>query len=329
MLPLYCVILSYRYNYPTCNTNLKPLLRNLPPKSQFAKVLVLGIAMASNIGGMASPISSPQNVIALQNMRPVPSWFEWFIISLPISILSILSIWVFLLLSFRDIKSTVISPIRASKDSFTGVQYFISGVTLCTITLWCVASQLNYIFGDMGIIAILPLVVFFGTGVLTKEDFNNFLWTIIVLAMGGIALGKAVSSSGLLLTIAQAIQDAVSGFSLFSVFLVFGALILCVASFISHTVAALIILPIVAELGEGMEDPHPRLLVMGSVLICSCAMALPTSGFPNMTAIMMENNVGSRYLTVKDFIYRGIPSSLIAYTLVATLGYVLMLAVDF
>lgn len=169
------------------------------------------------------------------------------------------------------------------KDKFSGTQWFISGVTLGTIVLWCVTHQLEPVFGDMGVVAIIPIVLFFGTGILTKEDFNNFLWTIIILAAGGLALGKAVSSSGLLHTLAGGITQGVQGMSLYTVMVVFAAMILVVASFISHTVAALIILPLVARVGEGMEEPHPNLLVMGSVLMCSAAMALPTSGFPNMS----------------------------------------------
>lgn len=49
-----------------------------------------------------------------------------------------------------------------------------------------------------------PAVAFFGFGVLSKDDFNGFLWNVVMLAMGGLALGEAVKSSGLLLTIAQA-----------------------------------------------------------------------------------------------------------------------------
>ena len=52
-------------------------------------------------------------------------------------------------------------------------------------------------FHKIIVVAIIPLVLFFGTGILTKEDFNNFLWTIIILAAGGLSLGKVVSSSGL------------------------------------------------------------------------------------------------------------------------------------
>ena len=266
-----------------CFSIIQPILRNLPADSNMSKALILGIALAANIGGAASPIASPQNIIALQNMRPGPSWGIWFFIALPVCIITILMIWVLLLLTFHPGRGTSIVPIRPMKDKLNGIQYFIILVTLVTIVLWCVSHQLEDTFGDMGVIAIIPLVLFFGTGILTKEDFNNFLWTIIILAAGGLSLGKAVSSSGLLNTIAQGITEQVSGLSIYGVLVVFAALILVVATFISHTVAALIILPLVAQVGEGMSEPHPNLLVMGGALMCSCAMGLPTSGFPNMS----------------------------------------------
>jgi phosphate transporter len=270
-----------------CFSIIQPMLRNLPSDSQMSKALILGIALASNIGGMLSPIASPQNIIALQNMSPAPSWGVWFFIAIPIGIISILIIWTLLLITFRPGKGTTIVPIRPVRDRFTGVQWFISLVTLGTIVLWCFSHQMEDVFGDMGVIAIIPLVLFFGTGILTKEDFNNFLWTIIILAAGGLSLGKAVNSSGLLHTIATAITEGVEGMSLYGVLVVFSALTLVVATFISHTVAALIILPLVNSVGRGMETPHPNLLVMGAALMCSAACGLPTSGFPNMSTFRL------------------------------------------
>jgi phosphate transporter len=120
-------------------------------------------------------------------------------------------------------------------------------------------------------------------GILTKEDFNNFPWTIIILAAGGLSLGRAVNSSGLLHTVTEAITERVQDYSLYGILVVFSSLILVIATFISHTVAALIILPLVDNVGRGLEEPHPNLLVMAGVLMCSAAMALPTSGFPNMS----------------------------------------------
>ncbi|KAI5856070.1 SPX domain-containing protein [Tricharina praecox] len=313
-----------------CFSIIQPLLRNLPSNSDFSKALILGIALSSNIGGMASPIASPQNIIALENMHPAPSWGAWFFVALPVCIISILLIWVLLLISFRPGKGTTIVPIRTVKDPFTGVEWFIMIVTLATIILWCGSHALEHIFGDMGVIAIIPLVLFFGTGILSKEDFNNFLWTIIILAAGGLSLGKAVNSSGLLHTIAQSIKERVDGYSLYAVLCVFCGLILVIATFISHTVAALIVLPIVMRVGAAMDEPHPNLLVMGAALMCSAAMGLPTSGFPNMTAIMLEDSqTGERYLGVKHFITRGVPSSFIAFFVVITVGFGLMRVAGF
>lgn len=265
----------------------KPLLRNLPSDSRFSKALILGIALSSNVGGGASPIASPQNIIALENMRPQPSWGGWFFVALPVCVISVVLIWILLLVTFQPGKGTVIIPIRPMKDKFTGVQWFISIVTILTIALWCITHQLEGIFGDMGVVAIIPIILFFGSGILTKEDFNNFLWTIIILAAGGLSLGKAVSSSGLLHTVARGITEKVEGFSLYGVLVVFAALILVIATFISHTVAALIILPLVQQVGANMKVPHPNLLVMGSALMCSAAMGLPTSGFPNMSTFQI------------------------------------------
>ncbi|KAI5820590.1 SPX domain-containing protein [Pyronema omphalodes] len=313
-----------------CFSIIQPLLRNLPANSPFSQALILGIALASNIGGMASPIASPQNIIALENMHPAPSWVAWFFIAIPVCIISILLIWVLLLITFNPGKNTTIVPIRAVKDPFSAVEIYITAVTLVTIALWCASHSLEHVFGDMGVIAIIPLVAFFGTGILTKEDFNNFLWTIIILAAGGLSLGKAVNSSGLLQTIAGNIKVMVEGHSLYTILVIFCLMVLVIATFISHTVAALIILPIVMRVGAAMEEPHPNLLVMGAALMCSAAMGLPTSGFPNMTAIMMEDQqTGERYLSVKHFITRGVPSSLLTFGVVVTVGYGLMKVAGF
>lgn len=314
-----------------CYSIAQSVLRTLPNGDPFGKAIVLGIALASNVGGMASPIASPQNVIALENMDPPPTWIQWFAVSIPVSILSVLAIWVLLILTFKPSKNVrVIAPVRVLNDKFGPAQWFISTVTVITIFLWCISHQLEPYIGDMGVLALIPIVVFFGSKLLSSEDFNNFLWTIIALAMGGTALGKAVSSSGLLATVAHGIEEhVIHGMGVFGVMVVFGFLILILATFVSHTVAALIILPLIKSIGERMEDPHPRLLVMGAAFLCSAAMGLPTSGFPNVTAICMQDEFGRPYLTVGNFISRGVPSSILAYGLIVTLGYIILRGMGF
>ena len=70
--------------------------------------------------------------------------------------------------SYRELE---IKPIRPTKEKFTAKQYWVSGVCLATIVLWCLAHQIDDYLGDMGIIAIMPILAFFGTGVLKKVSW--------------------------------------------------------------------------------------------------------------------------------------------------------------
>lgn len=312
-----------------CLSLIQPILRTLPVGSSFGPCLIMGIALASNLGGIASPIASPQNVIAIQNMSPPPSWTDWFCVSVPLCLLGNCIVWLWLLQSYQ-IKNDgheITTTTNKMSLRMTPTQFFIVCVTLFTIVLWCIARTYRDTLGDMGVIAIIPLIAFFGTGILTKDEFNSFLWNVIILAMGGIALGKAVESSGLLHTIALGISDHVMEFSTFEVLFIFCCLVLVIATFISHTVAALIVLPIVAKIGAQLTDPNPRLLVMGTAFVCSAAMGLPVSGFPNMTAISQENVIGEPYLKTKDFLKNGVPCSVLIMLCIATLGYLLMMLV--
>lgn len=314
-----------------CFSLIRPILRTLPAGSTFAPCLIIGIALASNVGGMASPISSPQNIIAIDTMHPSPSWLEWFAVSIPVCVLCDLGIWGLLLLVYRPHHTTPsIHQTRFTREKLCCRQIYVCVVSVITILLWCFEASLASLVGDMGIVAIFPLVMLFGfPKVLSKEDFNNFLWTVVILAMGGVALGRAVDSSGLLHELASRIEAFVDGFPAFAVLCVFCGLILICCTFISHTVGALIILPIVSEVGSRLPEPRSRLLVMGTALMASGAMGLPVSGFPNMNAIMLEDTLGSPYLTTLDFFKAGIPASVVAYAVVISVGYLMMSLIGF
>lgn len=311
-----------------CYSLIQQVLKTIPTDSPFAQALVLGIALASNMAGMSSPIASPQNVIGIQQMSPNPGWGNWFAVALPVSIIGTVLIWLFLILTFK-INATKIKPFQPIKDPWTTKQIFIMIVTVATILLWCVESNIESTFGSGGIIAIVPVILFFGTGLLKTEDLNNFPWSIVLLAMGGQALGKGISSSGLLSTIALALQKKIFDYNVWVILIIFGIVTLVFATFVSHTVAALIIIPLVKEVGENLPENHANLLVMATSLLASAAMGLPTSGFPNVTAISMTDELGRRYLTVNTFINRGVPASIIAFIVVITIGYGIMNALNF
>jgi phosphate transporter len=139
-----------------------------------ANVYQLAIALAANIGGQSSPISSPQNLIALQAMEPQLDWGRWFLVALPVSGVSIVLIWLLLLVSYRPSRLPMgsgnleIKSIRPTRERFTVKQWWVTFVCVVTITLWVVEHGIEEWIGDMGVIAIIPIVAFFGTGVLKK-----------------------------------------------------------------------------------------------------------------------------------------------------------------
>ncbi|WWC90734.1 uncharacterized protein L201_005671 [Kwoniella dendrophila CBS 6074] len=309
-----------------CYALIKPITDELHPKSMFSKCLIIAIALASNIGGQASPISSPQNLISLGSMDPPLSWPQWFAISLPVASLSVVTIWAFLHVNYKWENDLSIPKMRKNTDTLTTTHWYVLIVSGITIALWCAEKSMEGVVGDMGIIAIIPLLAFFGTGILSKEDFHSFHWSIVFLAMGGVALGKATLSSGLLDVLDEVLERLVQGLSLYSILIAFSLLALVIATFISHTIAAVLLVPIATRIGDSLDEPHPRLLIMATALICSAGMGLPVSGFPNMTAITQENKLGQRFIGASDFLKNGIPASILATFVIVTVGYAIMRA---
>jgi phosphate transporter len=316
-----------------CFTLIRPILRTLPAKTSFAPCLILGIALAANIGGQSSPISSPQNLIAIGFMEPPLDWASWFAVALPVSIISIILIWLLLLVSYQPSRAPdgdgeiEIRAIRPTKEPFTLKQCWVTVVCLVTIGLWCIEHQIEDTIGDMGIIAIIPIVAFFATGVLKKDDFEQFAWTIVFLAMGGIALGYGVRSSGLMDTMDGVIHRMLEGRTLYSVVIVLSVIVLIVSTFISHTIASVLLVPIAQQVGKDLPGGHANLLIFLTGLICSTGMGMPVSGFPNQLAAAQEDDLGQVYLTNVDFLKNGIPASIIAALVVSTVGYLLMIAI--
>jgi hypothetical protein len=82
-----------------------------------------------------------------------------------------------------------------------------------------------------------------------KDDFEQFAWTIVFLAMGGIALGKGVTSSGLLVTMDGVIHRLLEGLSLYTVVLVLSPVVLVCNLFCD-------ILPYITKYSSDRIDIH-------------------------------------------------------------------------
>jgi phosphate transporter len=84
---------------------------------------------------------------------------------------SILAIWAFLHVNYRWEADLSIPKMRKNTDSLTKTHWYVLIVSGVTILLWCGEKSLEGWVGDMGIIAVIPLLAFFGTGILSKVSY--------------------------------------------------------------------------------------------------------------------------------------------------------------
>ena len=276
----------------------------------YAKALLLGLAFSCNIGGMMSPISSPQNAVALgfleqQAPEHAISFGQWLSVSVPFCALGLLLAWLWLWRVYIgtavDIPS--IPPIVYDKRPLTRTDWSVIVVSLLTIALWCSLTYTRPVLGEMGTVAVIPMVLFFGTGFLSKTDLFTFKWDLILLVGGGSVLGSAVNSSRLLHIISEWIKPQLEGRPLvLSVFAVL-FLVFLITTFVSHTVAALILAPLIIRIGASAG--HTQLLTMSATLMMSGTMSLPTSSFPNINSLSQEDDFGRAFLHSGDFLVHG------------------------
>ena len=148
-----------------------------------------------------------------------------------------------------------------------------------------------------------------------------------MLAMGGSAIGTVVEESGLLREISKSISDQVTGLGLWTVCLIFSLLMLVVATFVSHSVSSIIMTPVVVSVAKQMIDAgavsaNAAQIMVGVVtFICSIAMGMPISGFPNITAMSLEDGAGRTYIQAIDFFKTGIIASILATAVVLVVGF--------
>lgn len=310
-------------------TVLLPVMHDFPRRSRYARALLLGLAIACNIGGMLSVISSPQNAISVGLLNAVPgvsvSFLDWVLVSVPYTLACVLSAWAYVCVALRPDDVPRIPEIVYRGEPLRREHHAVLAVSFLTVALWCSLSFSEPAFGSMGVLAAVPLVAFFGSGILTKEDLKGFSWNLILLIGGGGVLGEAVRSSELLHMLADAVKGFLQGQSLWVATLIVCLIVLLVTTGVSHTVASLVLIPVVIEIGQAIG--RVEVVAVAAALMCSGSMSLPMTSFPNMSALLTLDQFGRPYLRVADFARHGTPNSVICLVWLMTLGFVLLTAV--
>lgn len=266
---------------------MTPVLSSIDRKDRGIKAMVLAIPFAANIGGIATPIGTPPNAIALSYLTGpnTVSFGHWVAYALPIAVVCIIATWVVLNLVFpfkeKEIKVTIESEFNKDWRTLT-----VYGTFLLTILLWMTEAWHGV---NSYVVALIPIILFTTTGVMRASDIKSMNWDVIWLIAGGIALGEALSKTGLAEILAHIIDyEQLSLFMLVVAVCTIGWLI---SNFISNTATANLMIPIIfAVLSAYDFSAHPdghmtvSAIIMASALAMSFGMTLPISTPPNSLA---------------------------------------------
>ncbi|KAJ6239132.1 low-affinity phosphate transporter pho91 [Anaeramoeba flamelloides] len=308
-----------------CTSVLLPIIRNsIPHGDNFQKAILIGNAFSNAIAGMNTLIASPQNAIALKVVQEVSKhktsigFLNWMGVAVPSSFLICVAIYFIILFMYpTKLKKIDLKITKLPKMDYR--HYIILGTTIVTVLLMCVNSYIDKYVGDIGITALIPIVVFFGLGLLSNQDFGKLSWTVLLLIGGGLALGYGVQSSKLLRLIADGIGDGVEGQSIWVICLAFMVFAAVIGSLISSTVCAVIILPVIAAVG--LKYNHLVLLTVLVTVMTSGSTSLPISSFPNSVSYAIQDHNGEQYLETKDFLKNGLPVSFVSLFVIMSVGF--------
>lgn len=276
------------------------VITRVPWGDGFRKALMLGIAFSSNMSGLATPVSSPPNAIVMRYLSAegsAPTFAGWMGVAVPVLVVMQLLLLLYLARRFpSQVKELTLDD--APREKLGRPQWLVLGVFALTVIGWIFGGAVGL---TSGTVALLPVVVFFGTNLLRTANLRALPWDVVLLIGGGLALGAAVEQSGLAAWVGGKLPvGSVSPFVLEGIVAV---LAVGVSSVMSNTAAINLLAPVVMGL-QGAD--HSRLLLIAA-FACTLSMPLPSSTPPNaMTYGFSVRPDGQGELTTRDMVTPGV-----------------------
>ena len=293
-------------------TLVVPMLYQIPEGDPLRKSLLLCIPFAANIGGMGTPIASPPNAVAVSFLQQAGydiSFLQWVLIAVPLMVFLLAFAWLLLIKLFPPQNPHIL--LMAEQRSIDRRGWYVIVVLVTTVLLW-LTDRFHGL--STAVVALFPAVAFTATGLITRSDINSLEWHILILIMGGIALGIGMQATGLDTILVEAIP--VQGQAITAALVIATILF---STFISNTAAANLLLPIgityaIQQMDTDISGPGPIQLGISIALAASLAMSLPVSTPPNTIAY------SKGALESRDFSRTGVILGLVSVVLIIFLG---------
>jgi solute carrier family 13 (sodium-dependent dicarboxylate transporter), member 2/3/5 len=273
----------------------------------FALALLLGVAYASSIGGIATPIGTPPNLFLLSfvqtHLGREISFLRWMTAAVPLVVVFLVLTWLLLTRVLHPIRlprieggAALVRRALAELGPLGRGEAIVFVVFVLTSALWIgrpVLSGLSLAgvrplagLSDAGIAMLAAMVLFVapvdrraGRFALEWDSAAQLPWGILVLFGGGLSLADAIQANG----VGELLGAQVAAFAGVPTFVI----LVCVVTGIvflteltSNTATTAALVPILAALAPGLGI-EPLELIVPAAVAASCAFMLPVATPPN------------------------------------------------
>ena len=310
-----------------------PALPDDRSRRNFTVGLLLGIAFGSSIGGLATLIGTPPNVLLagfLSSGYGITIDFNrWLRIGLPLAAILLPLSWLWLTrLAFplKDASAAGVGLRIRNELSSLGplrpAEAVVLVVFTATATAWVARPQLAAWLGvplsDTAIALIAAILLFVlpssidaGKPLLDWGVARHIAWDVLLLFGGGLALASAFEATQL----ATALGEAVAGLSAlpsWAILALMTALVMGLGELTSNTASAATFLPIAGAVAVGL-GASPLLFAIPIAIAASANFAMPISTPPNAIVFAHET------LRMRDMVKAGVVLDLLAFVLIMLL----------
>jgi sodium-dependent dicarboxylate transporter 2/3/5 len=311
-------------------------------QQNFSIALMLVIAYASNLGGIATIIGTPPNVAYVgfikDKLNHSIDFFDWMKLVMPLSIVLLLLLYIvttrFLYPNKMEKSEATANYIKEEINKLgkmSATEWRVLLIFLITAFLWITQSIWNKLFQlklDDAMIALIGAVLLFAIPssikkdeaensvylpILDWNDTKRMAWGILILFGGGLALAKGLEEAGLIQLLGKVLAQ-IAPDNLFLLILLITTLSIFISEVMSNVAQVIIFAPVVTALAVSLNI-HPLLLGIPMCLGASCAGMLPMGTPPNAIAF------SSGHIALKDMLKTGFVMNIISILFISLACY--------
>jgi len=265
-----------------------PMAAKLDEAPRFRKSLLLAVAFGSNIGGMATPVGTPPNMIAMGFMAgegKAISFAHWFFSTLPL-VAILLAGTAFILFQMFLKKTEPLNLCLEDPLPWTKEGVWTSLILVGTTCLWMTTG----IHGvPEAVISLAAVSVLLALRLLKSSHLSQLPWSVFILVWGGLALGEGLTATGLMPLVTHLVGQNQWGGTVALLVLAMG-----MSAVMSNSATALALIPVAMAIA-----PSNPSIAVWIALACSCGMFLPISTPANALVF------GHSWLTARDMVVPG------------------------